>query len=266
MGWPGRPVTGCPGRPGAPGRCGNLDGGPPGLWLVEGRGGAGGFTRAPGGSGFQLGFGGALTGATGRAVADFAPACAAGEVGCRGAPCGFNPAGAWGAAGLDIAGGEAGGRASGLGVASGGATCAGLEITGGMDAGFAGTAAGAAGFISTGAGVGGATATGSTATGADCTGTTGACGAGGAGATTPAGFIRAARAAASLAALSDAAFSSAATSASAMSRKCLRTTSAAATSIELECVFFSVTPASGKYSIIAFALTSSSRASSLIRI
>jgi hypothetical protein len=78
--------------------------------------------------------------------------------------------------------------------------------------------------------------------------------------------MRAALAAASFAAFSAADFSSAATSASAASRKCLRTISAAETSIELECVFFSVTPASGKKSMIAFALTSSSRANSLIRI
>jgi len=35
--------------------------------------------------------------------------------------------------------------------------------------------------------------------------------------------------------------------------------------MELECVFFSVTPISGKYSIKTFALISSSLASSLIR-
>jgi hypothetical protein len=45
----------------------------------------------------------------------------------------------------------------------------------------------------------------------------------------------------------------------------LRTFSATSTGIELECVFFSATPNSGKRSMIAFALTSSSRASSLIR-
>ena len=44
-----------------------------------------------------------------------------------------------------------------------------------------------------------------------------------------------------------------------------RTFSATSTGIELECVFFSVTPNPGSRSIIAFALTSSSRANSLIR-
>jgi hypothetical protein len=58
--------------------------------------------------------------------------------------------------------------------------------------------------------------------------------------------MRAARAAASLAALSAIAFCSAAASASAIARKCSRTFTAASTSIELECVFFSATPASGK--------------------
>ena len=46
---------------------------------------------------------------------------------------------------------------------------------------------------------------------------------------------------------------------------CLRTFSATSTGMELECVFFSVTPKPGKRSMIARALTSSSRASSLIR-
>jgi hypothetical protein len=58
--------------------------------------------------------------------------------------------------------------------------------------------------------------------------------------------MRAALAAASFAALSAIAFCSACTSASASARKCSRTFTAASTSIELECVFFSVTPASGK--------------------
>jgi hypothetical protein len=58
---------------------------------------------------------------------------------------------------------------------------------------------------------------------------------------------------------------SAASSAAARSRKCLRTRSAWTRSIELECVFFSVTPASGRYSIRTFALISSSLASSLMR-
>jgi len=42
--------------------------------------------------------------------------------------------------------------------------------------------------------------------------------------------------------------------------------SAASSSIELECVFFSTTPNSGNRSMILFGLTSSSRASSLMRI
>jgi hypothetical protein len=57
-----------------------------------------------------------------------------------------------------------------------------------------------------------------------------------------------------------------AASAAAIWRKCFRARSAKEFSSELEWVFFSVTPISGKYSISTLALTSSSRASSLIRI
>ncbi len=48
--------------------------------------------------------------------------------------------------------------------------------------------------------------------------------------------------------------------------KCVRTFSATSSSTELECVFFSVTPSEGSRLKIAFALTSSSLARSLIRI
>lgn len=48
--------------------------------------------------------------------------------------------------------------------------------------------------------------------------------------------------------------------------KCFRTRTASSSSIELEWVFFSVTPTSGKTSKIALAFTSSSLARSLIRI
>lgn len=58
---------------------------------------------------------------------------------------------------------------------------------------------------------------------------------------------------------------SAAASCAARPKKCFRTSSAWELSIELECVFFSVTPTSGRYSIRTFALISSSLASSLIR-
>src|SRR5882672_10010887 len=46
---------------------------------------------------------------------------------------------------------------------------------------------------------------------------------------------------------------------------CLRTFSATSTGMELECVFFSVTPYPASRSIMAFALTSNSRANSFIR-
>jgi len=59
---------------------------------------------------------------------------------------------------------------------------------------------------------------------------------------------------------------SAAASCAASWPKCLRTSSALSGSRELEWVFFSVTPISGKKSIRTLALISSSRASSLMRI
>jgi hypothetical protein len=71
---------------------------------------------------------------------------------------------------------------------------------------------------------------------------------------------------ASTAACSSGAASSSRAGGSPSTPKCFRTRYATSSSIELECVFFSVTPKSGRRSIITFGLTSSSRASSLIRI
>ena len=86
--------------------------------------------------------------------------------------------------------------------------------------------------------------------------------AGGAGVAATAG-----RAAGFFAAVAFACFSaSAAASFAASPAKCFRASSACSRSSELECVFFSVTPISGRNSIRTFAFTSSSRASSLIRI
>jgi hypothetical protein len=51
-----------------------------------------------------------------------------------------------------------------------------------------------------------------------------------------------------------------------LAEKCFRTSTASSSSIELEWVFFSVTPTSGNTSRITLALTSSSLARSLIRI
>ena len=53
---------------------------------------------------------------------------------------------------------------------------------------------------------------------------------------------------------------------SAAALKCARTRTASSSSMELECVFFSVTPTRGNTSRIALLLTSSSLARSLIRI
>lgn len=264
-GWPGRLETGCIGRPCPPGRCGNFDCGPPGRWPVIGRGGAGGFTRAPGGSGFQFGLGGVFTVVPGRtAVPGFKFACE-GAPAVRPAPGGTGDL--WGAPGGGITGraegatGAAGTRSGGLAGGAGGAA-AGLAATGGAGVGFGGITAGGGaagattgGLASTGGafgtttGTSGIETTGTAATGIAATGAgggiTGTGGAGGGGATVTV-FVRDARNAASFATLSEAAFSSAAASALARSRKCFRTFSAAATSMELECVFFSVTPASGK--------------------
>jgi hypothetical protein len=118
----------------------------------------------------------------------------------------------------------------------------------------AGTIAGAAGAAA------GFTAAGTTAGAAAGLTTTGAAAAGAA----AAGFMRAAFAAASFASFSAFAEASAFASASASPCKCLRTFSATSTGTELECVFFSVTPYSGNRSITVLALTSNSRASSLI--
>lgn len=85
-----------------------------------------------------------------------------------------------------------------------------------------------------------------------------------------AGFATGAAGLADFAALASASFAalarSAAASLSASSRKCFRTRSACELSRELECVFFSVMPSSGRNSIKALAFISSSRASSLMRI
>jgi hypothetical protein len=168
------------------------------------------------------------------------------------------------------AGGATGFAAGGttVGVPTGAVTGA-FGITGAIagpaDTGAAGAAAGGTGRA---AGTTGATgvrvllgatvdAGGFTATLALGAATTGAAGA--------AGRIRAALAAASFRAASAFAAVSAAASASACPKSFLRTFSATSSGIELECVFFSVTPYPGKRSIIALALTSSSRASSLIR-
>ena len=147
--------------------------------------------------------------------------------------------------------------------------------------GIAAGAAGAEGFVGAGAVTGTATggfgttgaATGAVTTGAVgfAIGVTGATGfAAGAtlaagGAAGAAGLILAAFAAASFASLSALTAASAWASASACPSRFLRTFSATSTGIELECVFFSVTPYPGNRSMMALALTSSSRASSLIR-
>ncbi len=171
-------------------------------------------------------FGGAA--AAGLAAAGRALGGAAGAAGFRGMAAGAAGTGltAAGAAGFGAAAGGAAADAAGLGAAAGGA--AGGAATAGFTAG-----------AGTGLGVGAGAAFGA----------------------------RAARMAASLAALAAAAAScSLRASASASPTKCARTFSAMSTSSELECVFFSANPISGKKSIMTLALTSSSRARSLMRI
>src|SRR6202041_1506682 len=173
---------------------------------------------------------------------------AAAAGGLAGIGCGGAGAGGRAAAGAGVDGTEIGGRAGSGGrgpvgtTATGGVGAGGATATGGAAAGFAATgAAGAA--TGGGAAVGRTTATGGGAA-------TGGFGAGRA-----------------FGAVAFACFSvSAAASASASAWKCLRASSAWSRSRELECVFFSVTPISGRKSIRTFALISSSRASSLIRI
>ncbi|HXJ05836.1 MAG TPA: hypothetical protein VNH65_12095 [Candidatus Acidoferrum sp.] len=153
------------------------------------------------------------------------------------------------ATGDPAAGAPAGAETGGFGTETVGAA------DGVADAGV-GVGAGATGIV-TGA-TGGATCVALGAAGLAALGV-----ATGAGAAT--GRIRAALAAASFASFSVLAAASAAASTSACPKMFLRTFSATSTGIELECVFFSVTPYPGNRSMIALALTSSSRANSLIR-
>ena len=229
---PGLPETGCPGRPAVPVLAGLRDVAPARA-PAAGRELAGGFTRAPGGSGFQFGLTTSLAGRDGAAAAGRAAAgfCAI-------------PAGTTGAAGFGgIAAGAAGFEAAagdwaGVFAAAGTAGAGGAERAGATSLVEAGAVAEALTGATTGAAGGFAAADGLSAAAG---GETGAGGGGGA-----AGLVRAAFAAASFAAFSEAALDSSWASASARSRKCFRTLTAASTSIELECVFFSVTPASGK--------------------
>jgi hypothetical protein len=158
-------------------------------------------------------------------------------------------------------------------------------VTGGAVVGLAG------GVMSLGAGLGGATGFGGVAIGAFATGTagftsgTGGCGtagrAGGGGATAAACFwLMALRTSPglemcersilvlmpSVSARAEREDLGEEACASAAAWKWARTFSASCSSRELECVFFSVTPTSGRTSKIALLFTSSSLARSLIRI
>lgn len=263
----GRPCPpGCIGRIGCPGR------GPPvrcplpdvvpgtGPRFPVGNGRAAALGRAPGAPGAA---------AAGR-TEDCAPAGTAGR--SAAAPVVGCPPVAGGRIGVG-AGGLVDGVAGATGFAAGGATAC---VIAGVGVGAFGTTGATAGATDAGA-AGGAGATGLAAGGAagDTVGATctalGSAGfaatldAAATGATGAVGRILAALVAASFASLSALAAASAAASVSAWPKIFLRTFSATSSGIELECVFFSVTPYPGKRSMIAFAFTSSSRANSLIR-
>jgi hypothetical protein len=169
------------------------------------------------------------------------------------------PAGATGRVGVAVGAVGAVGGGAAAGFAAGGSLAGARAST--VAAGPDGTACGGLG----GTPVAGATAGGGTRAGAEGFGTAGGTAAGAAVTGAAAGLMRAAFAAASFASFSALAAASAAASASAIPWRCLRTFSATSTVMELECVFFSVTPYPGKRSMMALALTSSSRASSLMR-
>jgi hypothetical protein len=180
-------------------------------------------------------------GAAGRVAGGATAGCPAG--GTERMAVGVGAGGGGAAAGFAAGGSLAGARAGTVATGPDGTGCGGLggTLVAGATAG-GGTRAGAAGFGTTGAAAAGAAVTGAAA-----------------------GLMRAAFAAASFASFSVLAAASAAASASAIPWRCLRTLSATSTVMELECVFFSVTPSPVKRSMMALALTSSSRASSLMR-
>jgi hypothetical protein len=193
-------------------------------------------------------------GAPGFAAAGIAPVVDGRAVGWVpddvGRAAGAVAAGATGAAGRAGAAVVAVGA---IGLAAAGGTIVGTPVAAGALCGAA-TVRGAAGAAA------GFSAAGTTAGAAAGLTTAGVAEAGAA----AAGFMRAAFAAASFASFSAFAEACALASASATPCKCLRTFSATSTGTELECVFFSVTPYCGSRSITVLALTSSSRASSLI--
>jgi hypothetical protein len=165
---------------------------------------------------------------------------ATGDAGRRGTPGAVAGAGAAGfATGTDVVAGALGATA-GSATADVAATGAGVDTTG--------AAAGVGGFTATGTGVLAGKLAGAAV---------------GVGATT--GGVIVSRLGLAADSFAERAAASAAASASATPFRCSRTFSATSTVTELECVFFSVTPKPGNRSMIALALTSSSRASSLIR-
>ena len=170
-----------------------------------------------------------------------------GEVGCVGCGAGW-------IAGLAAAGGAAAGAPAGRSGTPGAGPVAGAPAGRAAGGAVAGRTAGA-----TAVGAPGAAAAGRTGT------APGAVGAAGLAAGAPAGAGAAASFGAVFALAAAVFAASAAASAAARPRKCLRASSACSISMELECVFFSVTPIVGKKSIRTFALISSSRASSFNR-
>ena len=261
--WPDCGRIGCPGR-GPLGRSlpGTVPGTGPRLPPV-GIGGRGGTVGRDAG---------VVAPAAGRALAGCAPGwdgralggtlCGVrAPIGCPG--IGAAGRGALAGVGRGVAGAVEEGAAGAAGLAATGA----VGATGDGAAGFATGAVGADGAIGA-AGFAGAGACAAGACAAGACGATGACGGAGAAGLAANGACGAAAGASGFAAGSAGSFAAGASTASSASAEpcnCRRTFSATSTGIELECVFFSVTPKPGRRSIIAFALTSSSRANSLIR-
>ena len=244
----GTPRNRLPGTALCPGRAGNLDGWPAGPragrrpWRRRRIHARAGRQRIP------IRFGSRRLrrrGGRAAAAAGFAAACA-GEVAWRAAQQAAAAGGFAACGSLRWRGRHDADAAGALddGWARRGGTLGGLRRRSGPRASeLPGRGAGAAGFASTALGGAAAGRLGSAATGAG--GAESRAAAGGGAAT--AGFMRAALAAASFAALSAICFLLRLLLPLRPGRgKCLRTFTAASTSIELECVFFSVTPASGK--------------------
>ena len=223
----------------------------PGTGLVEG-----GAAGVPCGAAVAAGtVAGGFCAAAGGGVTTTAGGCAGGVTTTAGGAAGFSTGG--GATTAGAAGLTAGGVTTALLSAAG---AAGFDTTA---AGFSAAGGGAAGVAFTGAGgtAGGAATTGALAGGAG--GCCCCCSLSLSSLATSPGLEILER---SIFGLTSVAGVLSREDEPDLAEKCFRTRTASSSSIELEWVFFSVTPTSGKISRITLALTSSSLARSLIRI